>query len=183
MQFGLGLSHLNLTLGLAGFVRGVSDIRVSIYTPRSSHKTPGEEALELFIAEMAGSSIGVGPTENLLGTFSSNPHLLERKYERFIGPLDISEFADANGRQATIQLSTAQLLLAAAGAQSKLDPASLSYESGWLFRPQHFYVLVEVNERRTMQQKAFQVGFGIDRLEMAGIVGFLDEFSEFCVIS
>lgn len=30
------------------------------------------------------------------------------------------------------------------------------YEKDWMFRPQRFYVHVEVNERRTVQQKAYQ---------------------------
>lgn len=128
--FGLNLSHVNLTLGLAGFVRGVSDICVSIYLPKTPRATLNEEMTDLFgnldQSTMAGPSNGFA-SDNYLELLSSKAHLLEQKFERCFGPLDISEFADINGKQATIQLSVCQLLLSAARAQlnGKKKEASL----------------------------------------------------------
>lgn len=120
MIFGLNLSHLNLTLGLGGFVRGVSDIRVSVYLPRTPRTTLNEEMVDLFgsmdQAMIAGPSNGFA-SDNFLELLSAKAHLLEQKFERCFGPYDIAEFADTNGKQATIQLSVAQLLLAAAKSQ------------------------------------------------------------------
>jgi hypothetical protein len=124
-MFGLNLSHVNLTFGLAGFVRGLSDIQISLYIPRKSHGSLSEEAAELFADPeqpiLAGPGGGFA-VENYLGMLSSKPHLLEQKFDRCMGPMSIAEFADVNGKQAKIQLSVVQLLLSA--ARSKLDASN-----------------------------------------------------------
>jgi hypothetical protein len=118
--FGLNLSHFNLTLGLGGFVRGVSDIRLSIYLPRTPRASLNEEMNDLFGSldqtSIAGPSSGFA-SDNFLELLSTKAHLLEQKFERCFGPFEIGEFADTNSKQATFQLSVSQLLLAAAKSQ------------------------------------------------------------------
>lgn len=73
---------------------------------------------------MIGTS-NVLSMEDYLDVLGSKPHLLEQKFDRCFEPLDISEFADTNGKQATIQLSIVHLLLAAAKSQIKSKQARL----------------------------------------------------------
>src|SRR4051812_44643379 len=98
-MFGLNLSHLNLNLGLAGFVRGVSDIRMSIYLPKTPRATLNEEMNDLFgsLDQAAGPSSGFA-SDNFLELLSAKAHLLEQKFERCFGPFDIAEFADSNSK-------------------------------------------------------------------------------------
>jgi hypothetical protein len=156
LMFGLNLSHLNLTLGLAGFVRGVSDIQVTIYIPKDTNSSLKDELAELFVNSeqpiLAGSS-GLA-VESYLAMLSSKPYVLDQKFIKCMGPFEVYEFADANAKQATIQLSVVQLLLAA--ARSHLESNEVVYQKDWMFRSQRFYVHIDVNERRTIQQKTYQ---------------------------
>lgn len=68
----------------------------------------------------------------------------------------MADFVDGNGKQAVLQLPASQLLLAAANISEDCAGSKNNLSSGWLARTHRFYLVLEINERRTSAQKELQ---------------------------
>uniref|UniRef100_A0A1I7RY28 Baculoviral IAP repeat-containing protein 6 n=1 Tax=Bursaphelenchus xylophilus TaxID=6326 RepID=A0A1I7RY28_BURXY len=152
ISFGFNLSHLNINVGFCGFVRGSPDIKMTIYIAKSGNSTIVEDLGDVLpsLQTLPGPSSGFS-IEHYLDFLCSTKGILESNYTKVIGPIDVADFVDGEGKQSVIQVSVVPLLLAAAAINKKNG----SIKEGWLADTYRFYIVFEVNEALTEAQMEF----------------------------
>ncbi|CAD5206748.1 unnamed protein product [Bursaphelenchus okinawaensis] len=152
VSFGFNLSHVNINMGFSGFVKGTPDIKMTLYIANSGNKNIGEDLGDALpsLQSLPGPSTGFS-IEHCLDFLSKSKNILENNCEKLFGPVNASDFIDGEGKQAVVQLSTVQLLLAAAAVSKKNGV----FKEGWLADTYRFYILFEVNETMSETQTEF----------------------------